>query len=251
MNDKVGFVKSGRGRIAAVLLSLVAWSTIVVCPVHSVASATAAAATVASEPAAAGSASDESESVQVMLSAADTSRSWDSRRPEAERFDLPVVYLNGNGEPAAEVDRTLDVSLSGLPGGAAVAFEIVSWHENRAMWEHERQAERFELPDSGCTRQEPCLVQWTLDGETLSDYFRFILYDGQGNLLWESPDTERPDLIALDTWEVALDGHTLRVIYARLFGFARGEKALYHRLTPDVVAPHLTVVSDTTEPRVI
>lgn len=85
-----------------------------------------------------------------MLSAADTSRSWDSRQPKAERFNLPVVYLNRNGQAAVEADRVLSVSISGIAGGAPARLETVSWHENRATWEHERQVKRFELEEMAC-----------------------------------------------------------------------------------------------------
>jgi len=186
-------------------------------------------------PAAVVSSNDAPETVQVALSAAGTSASWDSRLPEVEQFDLPVVYLNRSEQPAAKADRTLSVSISGLAGGTPVELELVSWHVNRATWEQERQAARLFLPDRDCTQREPCTIHWVLDASVLSDYYRLSLRDGQGDLLWENPDPERPDVAILDTWEVPLDGYTLRVIYARLFEFARGEKARYHRLPPEAV----------------
>jgi hypothetical protein len=146
-----------------------------------------------------------------------------------------VLYLNHNGQAAAEAERTLTLSLSGIAGGTPVEVEIVSWHESRATWEHHRQVERFVLPDRPCSAQDPCAVRWPIDAMTLSDYYRLTVRDEEGQVLWENPEPERPDLVALDTWEVELDGHTVRVTYASLFPFARGEKALYHRLTPDAV----------------
>ena len=174
--------------------------------------------------------------VHVALAAADTSVSWDSRLPEASPFDLPVLYLHLGREATPEADRTLTVRISGISGGTQVDLEIVSRHENRATWQHHQEAGRFVLPDRPCTGADPCVVEWTLDAATvLSDLYRLVLRDDRGHLLWESPDPDRPDLVVLDVWETGVADHVVRVTYATLFPFARGEKHLYHRLTPDAV----------------
>jgi hypothetical protein len=161
--------------------------------------------------------------------------SWDSRRPEEEPFDLPILYLSCNGQPAPEADRTLTLTISGVAGGTQIEVEIVSWHESRANWERHRQTEWFALPERACSARQPCVVRWPIDADALSDYYRLTIRDEVGETVWENPESERPDLVALDTWEVGLDGHVVRVLYACLFPFAPGERALYHRLTPDAV----------------
>jgi hypothetical protein len=68
----------------------------------------------------------ESTAVEVTPSAADTSASWDGRHPEAGSFDLPVVYLNRNGQAAAEAERMLTVSTPAVTlraaSGATIPF---------------------------------------------------------------------------------------------------------------------------------
>jgi hypothetical protein len=174
--------------------------------------------------------------VQVTLSGVDSSHSWDSRLGPGADFHLPVLYVHHQRAPAAAQERTLSVSISGLMGGVPVEMEALSWHTDRATWEPQRQSQRFLLPDRACSAADPCVVDWTLDANaSASDLYRLVLRDGAGDPLWTNPDTERPDFVALDTWQVAVGDYTLRVIYGALFPFARGEKALYHRLAPDAV----------------
>jgi len=174
--------------------------------------------------------------VQVTLSGVDSSHSWDSRRGPAADFHLPVLYLHHERAPSAAQERTLSVSISGLMGGAPVEMEVVSWHTDRTTWEPHRQSRPFMLPDRACSSADPCVVDWTLDASaSASDLYRLLLRDAQGGTLWANPDPERPDFVALDTWQVGVGDYTLRVIYGALFDYARGEKALYHRLVPNEV----------------
>jgi hypothetical protein len=174
--------------------------------------------------------------VQVALSAAQTTRSWDSRLGEPEPVELPLFHLGRQRQATPAAERTLTLHVSGLQGGQPVEIELVSRHQDPSTDAHHRQAERVVLPNRPCSASDPCTVQWTLDATAaLSDFYRLVLYDGEGNLLWENPDPERPDLVALDTWEVDLDDHTVRIYYAVLFPFARGEKNLDDRLPPNGV----------------
>ncbi len=176
-----------------------------------------------------------SAAVQVTLSGVDSSASWDSSLPAVEQFDLPVLYLHHNGKAATEAERTLTVNVSGLAGGTAVEVEIVSWHEDPTTRKQLRQVGRFSLPEGPCSAQQPCTLRWTLDAATVSDLYRLTLRDDQGRVLWQNPQPDRPDLVALDTREIKLDGYTVRVTYAALFPFAKGQKQLYYRLAPEAV----------------
>ena len=174
--------------------------------------------------------------VQVTLSAAASSASWDSTLPTVQQFDLPAVYLHRSGKATAEAERTLTLNVSGLAGRTAVEVEMVSWHEDPTTRKQLRQTGRFSLPEGPCSAQQPCTVRWALDAATtVSDLYRLTLRDDQGQVLWQNPQTDRPDLVALDTQETRLDGYTVRVTYGALFPFAKGQKQLYNRLAPDAV----------------
>jgi hypothetical protein len=174
--------------------------------------------------------------VSLTLSAGEASTSWDSSLPKPEPFELPVLYLNHDGEAAEEGERTLALALAGFAGEMEVEVEILSWHEDPTTREPHRESTQFRLPQQGCAAFEPCTIQWTLDAVTmLSDLYRLTLRDGDGNVLWQNPEPRRPDFVALDTWEVELGEYAVRIYYATLFPFARGEQALYHRLPPEAV----------------
>ncbi|MBN1140121.1 MAG: hypothetical protein JXM73_26360 [Anaerolineae bacterium] len=198
--------------------------------------------------------------LQVSLSSAESSLSWDSRLAAPQPFDLPVVFLHNQGQAVPEKGRTLFIRIAGLTGGIPVQIQALSWHENRSVWEQplemlppdgslsscgdegrstwERHLEtqRVLLPDRPCTDAEPCVVEWVLDATTmLSDLYRLTLLDGSGSLLWQNPNPEQPDFAALDTWQIGIDGHLVRILYATLFPFARGENDLDNRLSPQDV----------------
>jgi hypothetical protein len=175
-------------------------------------------------------------SVQVALSAAQSTRSWDSRLARPAPFELPLVYLHRQGQATEARVRTLTLSISGTTGGTSVEVEIVSQHDNRITMQPHRCSARLALPNHVCTSRTPCVLQWALDPAAVwSDLYRLSVRDDTGRLLWQNPDPQRPDFVALDTWEARVDQYTVRVTYAALFPFARGERNLYHRLAPDQV----------------
>jgi hypothetical protein len=73
------------------------------------------------------------------------------------------------------------------------------------------------------------------------DFYDLRVRDAAGNLLWEKSSPDRPDFVALDTWDVVLDAgrdpaYTVRIYYATLFPLATGKHDLKNRLAPDEVA---------------
>jgi hypothetical protein len=174
--------------------------------------------------------------VQVTLSAAQATTSWDGRLSEPEPFELPLLYLNQQRRATAMWERTLTVQLSGIVGGRSVEIEIVSRHENPVTQKPHRESLRFLLPNRPCNVSAPCTVRWVLDAATTpSDFYRLTLRDDSGSLLWENPDPERPDFVALDTWEIGIEDYAVRVTYGVLFPFARGVGSFDDRLAPDAV----------------
>jgi hypothetical protein len=173
--------------------------------------------------------------LHVSLSAAERSLSWDDRLEESERFELPVVILHRQRDAATEADRTLVVTLTGLPAGAAVELALTSLHEDVALGAPNYQSCAY-TPARDCTAASPCTVRWALDAASMdSDLYTLQVRDTQsGALLWTRTDG-RPDLAALDTWELALGGHTVRIYYATLFPYLRGQDPPDRRLSPAAV----------------
>ena len=64
--------------------------------------------------------------VQVTLSAARWTTSWDERDPNRSEFDLPLLYLHRQREGTDEADRTLTIHIAGLAGGGEIEAEIIS-----------------------------------------------------------------------------------------------------------------------------
>jgi len=177
-------------------------------------------------------------SIQVTLSAAHWTTSWDAQDPERPRFDLPLLYLHREREGAAEADRTLAINISGIAARTdiEVEVEVVSWHVNGSTGDQQDETRSFVLPDRPCTSDDPCTVQWTFDPTTtLSDFYCLRVKDSVGHLLWENPYSDQPDFVMLDTWDVGLGDYTVRVYYATLFPFARGQNDLDNRLPPGAV----------------
>jgi hypothetical protein len=172
-----------------------------------------------------------------MLSAADSTVSWDDRLADPIEFHLPLLYLHREREATAQADRTLTIHLSGLAGGAEIDVELVSRHVDVSTGDRHRVIKRFLLPDRPCISDDPCTIAWTFDATTmLSDFYYLRVKDQTGDLLWENPHPDRPDFVILDTWDVGIDEYTVRVYYATLFPFARGQNDLEDRLPPDAVA---------------
>lgn len=177
-----------------------------------------------------------SSEIQVTLSAAHRTRSWDDRLPDRLKFYLPLLYLHHEREGTVEADRTLAINISGLVGGTEIQIEAVSRHVNSSTGERHAETRLFPLPDRLCTSKDPCRVQWTLDASAmLSDFYHLRVKDDLGHLLWENPTPDLPDFVALDTWDVGLGEYTVRVTYAALFPFARGQNDLDNRLPPGAV----------------
>jgi hypothetical protein len=171
--------------------------------------------------------------IQVTLSAPATTISWDERDPDREKFELPLLYLHRQRQATPPAERTLEISLSGITDGAEVEIEVFSQHENVMTGNQHTETMSF-VPDRRCTGDDPCVVQMVFDPNTaLSDLYYLRVKDEAGQLLWANPN--QPVLTALDTWDVELGGHAVRVYYATLFPFARGECDLAHRLSPDAV----------------
>ena len=191
------------------------------------------AATVGGLPAAQAAAPS---AVQLTLSAAHATTSWDSRLPVPEPFQLPLLTLHQQQRATDAGERTLTIQVAGLAGGTPVELEVRSWHEHPVTGAQQQVHGRAMLPDRPCTAAAPCTLSWALDAATtLSDFYRLALRDGDGDLLWQNPDPQRPDFVALDTWNVDIAPYTVRIHYAVLFPFARGEQHLDERLAPQAV----------------
>ena len=174
--------------------------------------------------------------MQVTLSSAQRTTSWDNRDPARQEFDLPLLYLHRERKAAAETDRTLVLDLSGVEGGDEIEVEVVSRHADPSTGARFSASRIFVLSDRLCTLDEPCTVRWTFDAEMmLSDLYNLRVRDRMGNLLWKNRYLDRPDFVALDTWELGIDAHTVRVYYAVLFPFAMGKYDLDNRLPPGAV----------------
>jgi hypothetical protein len=178
---------------------------------------------------------DELSEIDLTLSAAHTTTSWDERDPTREKFALPLLYLHRQGELTPPTERTLQIQVSGLSAGTEIQIEAISHHVNVTTGERHTVTESFKTPDRPCTADAPCTLQWTLDAAmTLGDLYYLRLTDQVGKTLWENLD--RPIFVALDTWEVDLGAYATRIYYATLFPFAKGPRDLENRLTPDRVS---------------
>jgi hypothetical protein len=174
--------------------------------------------------------------IQVTLSAPYSTTSWDDRDPDQSRFALPLLYLHREREATPQADRTLAVNLSGPVGGSEIEIEAVSYHANVSTGDRHRAARHFRLPNRPCTQEEPCTVQWAFDARTmLSDFYTLHIRDDTGRLVWKNPHPDHPDFVILDTWDLSLGDYTVRVFYATLFPFARGQEDFDNRLAPEGV----------------
>jgi hypothetical protein len=174
--------------------------------------------------------------VQVTLSAPNSTTSWDDRDPDRETFTLPLLYLHRQRSAATEADRTLDINLSGSVGGTEIEIEAISQHVDVSTGQRHTVTGRFPLPNHPCTQDHPCTVRWAFDASTmLSDLYTLHIKDATGRLLWQNPHPDRPDFVILDTWDVNPGEYAVRVFYATLFPFARGQTDLDNRLSPAAV----------------
>jgi hypothetical protein len=169
--------------------------------------------------------------IQVRLATAHVTTSWDDRASEPEPFELPVLYLHHEREATSAEDRTLTIEVSGMRGGQ-VAIEARSLHTDRGTGAQRLETASFSLPNRWCTVDSPCSLRWTLPPSAISDLYTLRVKDGTGDLLWASAHPEQPDLALLDTWDVPVDGYTVRLTYAALFPFAKGPNDVDRRLRP-------------------
>lgn len=181
--------------------------------------------------------STASPAIQVTLSAPHTTTSWDDRDPDRRQFELPLLYLHRQREAAPRAERTLEVSMVGLAGDTEIELEAISRHVDKSTGERHDLGARFVLPD------DPCTVRWTFDAATtLSDFYTLYVRDDAGQALWSNPYPERPDFVALDTWDTNIDDYVVRVYYATLFPFSRSELDLDNRLSPAAVTDFIEYV---------
>jgi hypothetical protein len=177
------------------------------------------------------------DSVQVTLSAVQTTTSWDAGDPGQRPFELPLLYLHREREATAAHQRTLIINVAGVAAGIRLRLEAVSLHENIATGQPHRETKNVVAPDRPCTAESPCAFAWTFDGTALSDLYTLRVKDRAGRTLWKQPN--RPSFAMLDMWEVpvsaASEAYTVRVTYATLFPFAKGQNDHENRLTPGQV----------------
>jgi hypothetical protein len=217
-----------KNRLAPRRGTLVSLSLVLLCVVGC---ATAAAQELALV--AANAESHLSTAIQVRLSAHETTVAWDERDPDREKFELPLLFLHRQREMTPATERALEISLAGIESGSQVVIEAVSQHENVVTGKRHTETMSF-LPDQRCSSDDPCVIQMVLDPSTmLSDLYHLRAKDEAGQTVWE--DASRPAFAALDTWDVHLSGYVVRVYYATLFPFARGERDQENRLPPDAV----------------
>ncbi|MFN2228693.1 MAG: hypothetical protein ACK2VA_02895 [Anaerolineae bacterium] len=177
----------------------------------------------------------QAEQVQVTCSAAHRTTSWDERDATQGQFELPLLYLHRQRLAAPPQERTLSVAISGVAGGRELELELVSRHANVSTGQQHHLSRTFRLPGRPCTAADPCTLTWTVEASDLySDFYTLRVRDG-AQVLWQNSQADRPDLVALDTWDVGLDGYTARIYYATLFPFARGPNDLDNRLSPPAV----------------
>ncbi len=172
--------------------------------------------------------------IQVTVSAPYTTLSWDERDPERVKFDVPLVYLHRQREATPAAERTIEITVSGLPPSTEIQVELVSHHLNVATGEPHKASQDFVAPGRTCTSAAACVLRWTLDAATTpSDLYYLQVREPAGETLWEEP--RWPALAALDTWDVSLGDHAVHITYATLFPFARGERDFDNRLPPAAV----------------
>ncbi len=85
--------------------------------------------------------------VGVKLMATNQTTSWDARDAAQVRFVLPVLYLHQNRQNTGDIDRTLDINLTGLDGGIEIEAEILSRHEDISTGMVYTETHPFTLPD--------------------------------------------------------------------------------------------------------
>jgi hypothetical protein len=194
--------------------------------------------------------------LRVTLSAPYSTMSWDARDRDRERFELPLLYLHQEREATVTAERTLELVIAGLPARTEIQIEAISHHEDVTTGQPHSVTTWFRLPDQRCIADDPCRIQWVLDGSHMpSDFYHLLLRDAEGNPMWANPDATRPDFVALDTWDVPLGAYTARITYGTLFPFSRGPLDHENRLAPDAVTAFIeeefaTIIRETWQTQV-
>jgi hypothetical protein len=191
--------------------------------------------------------------VQVTLSASRVTTSWDERDPAQRKFSLPLLTLHQGREVTPEDQRALTISVTGLTEGGEIVIEVFSHHSNVRTNEPYRTSTSFLLPKRPCTAADPCVVEWTIDSDTMpSDLYYLSMRTWTGVTLWGN---SRPAFVVLDTWDLGLvssqgSALTARVYYGTHFPFTKGQKDWTTRLPPDQVTDFieqqfLPIIADT------
>jgi hypothetical protein len=175
--------------------------------------------------------------VQVALIAPYSTTSWDERDPSRVKFEIPLVYLRRQGQASAAPERTIELRIAGPVAAQHIRVEATSYHADAATGQLHREVWGLGTLQGACTGELPCSLQWTLDAETLpSDFHRLRVIDLAGQTLWENAHADRPDLVALDTWDVPVSAsHTVRITYATLFPYGRANGDRGSRLPVQMV----------------
>jgi hypothetical protein len=196
---------------------------------------TASPSIAAADPAQPQTHGSRAQQVQVTVAATSSTTSWDERDNAQEPFELPMLYLHHQRLAAPSQERTLSIEIAGMAAGEELELELVSRHVNVSTGQQYHLSRTFRLPDRPCTAANPCSLTWTVEASDLySDFYSLQVSDGM-QVLWQNSHADRPDLVALDTWDVALDGYTARIYYATLFPYARGPNDLDNRLSAPAV----------------
>jgi hypothetical protein len=178
----------------------------------------------------------EQDNLEIKLNTSHSTLSWDSRDPGREKYQLPVLYLHRERDITLPSARTIEIQLIGISGPKELALEIISRHVDVSTGKPHTATKPVMLPDGDCDVEHPCVVRWTIDSETTpSDFYTLRVYDKDGQVLWQNPCKDRPDIVMLDTWDLNLDDYTARIIYATLFPFAKGQNDFENRLAPCAV----------------
>jgi hypothetical protein len=181
--------------------------------------------------------------VQVLISAAQETMSWDDRDPGRQKVQLPLLYLHRQRDAAGEAERTLRIDVTGVPAGAELLIEATSYHVDRSTDQRHTVTGRFTTPDRPCTPEYPCTARLVLDpGRDLGDFYVLQVKGASGELLWENPQPGRPDFVVLDTWDTDFGEYIVRIYYGTLFPFAKGEYDFDNRLSPVAVTDFIAYV---------
>lgn len=173
---------------------------------------------------------------KVIVTSLQSTTSWNAHDVVRTPFELPLLYLHQNRHETAASERTLNIVFTGIDGGREIVVELLSQHENVETDMKYVDTQRFTLPDHRCDANNPCAVKWVANPHmTPSDFYYLQVKDSDGVILWPQEGADRPDFVMLDRWDVPVGDYKVRILYATLFPFARGQNDLPNRLNPSAV----------------